>query len=100
MYVTVQDPSDPCDNLALSITPNPSLGGDVVIDVIQPPCDPTLMSSTPATLSVIDNMGTVVYSKKHTGKKIEIKGLRLTKGLYHVVYIKDNRKFEKSMIVD
>lgn len=100
MYVTVQDPSDPCDNLALSITPNPSLGGDVVIDVIQPPCDPILMSSTPATLSVIDNMGTVVYSKKHTGKKIEIKGLRLTKGLYHVVYIKDNKKFEKSMIVE
>ena len=100
MYVTVQDPSDPCDNLALSITPNPSLGGNVVIDVIQPPCDPTLMSSTPATLSVIDNMGTVVYSKKHTEKKIEIKGLKLTKGLYHVVYIKDNRKFEKSMIVE
>jgi len=100
MYVTVQNPSDPCDNLTLSITPNPSLGGDVVIDVIQPPCDPTLMSSTPATLSVIDNMGTVVYSKKHTGNKIEIKGLKLTKGLYHVVYIKDNRKFEKSMIVE
>ena len=99
MYINVQDPNAPCDPTILSISPNPSVGGNVVIDVIKPPCDPTLLSSEPATLSVIDNMGTVVYSKKHTGNKVEISGLNLIKGVYHVVYTRKNKKIEKSMIV-
>jgi PKD-like domain len=99
MYINVQDPNAPCDPPILSISPNPSVGGDVVIDVIKPPCDPTLLSGEPATLSVIDNMGTVVYSKKHSGNKVAISGLHLIQGLYHVVYIQNNKRFEKSMIV-
>lgn len=99
MYVNVQDPQAPCDPLTLSISPNPSVGGDVVIDVIKPPCDPTLMSATEATVSITDNMGNIVYSKKHTGNKVAISGLNLIQGVYHVVYIQNNKRFEKSMIV-
>jgi hypothetical protein len=73
--------------------------GNVVIDVIKPPCDPTLMSTSEATVAITDNMGNIVYSKKHTGNKVTILGLNLIQGVYHVVYTQNNKRFEKSMIV-
>jgi len=104
MYVNVQDPHDPdpCDDLTLSLSPNPSRGGDVVVQVIYPPdpCDEALMSSSPANVTIIDNMGNMVYSRKHEGSRFELSGLGLKKGIYHIIYTKNNRRFEKTMVVE
>lgn len=104
MYVNVQDPNDPdpCDELTLTVSPNPSNGGNVEIDIIYPPdpCDDLLMSTSAATLSIIDNSGTVVYSKPNHGERVEISSRNFRKGMYHIIYIKNNKKIEKSIIID
>ncbi|MGD9977858.1 MAG: hypothetical protein AB7S54_07980 [Bacteroidales bacterium] len=104
IYVNVQNPQDPdpCDELTLSLSPNPNRGGDVVVQVIYPPdpCDEALMSSSPANVTVIDNMGNMVYSRKHEGSRFELSGLGLKKGVYHIIYIKNNKRFEKTMLVE
>ncbi len=98
--VTVLNPGDPCPPATLMLSPNPSKDGNFEIDVINPPCDPTLTMSTTATVIVTNSMGTTLYSGKHTGKKINIKGMKLKPGMYNVVYISNNTKLDETMIVE
>jgi hypothetical protein len=56
--------------------------------------------TTTATVIVTNSIGTTLYSGKHTGKKIEIKGMKLKPGMYHVVYISNNTKLNETMIVE
>lgn len=110
IYINVQEPSsggggsgtDPCDPY-MTLSPNPNQGNNVVVRVIYPPdpCDETMMyTETDATVSILNNMGQTVYSKKHHSNNINISGLNLSSGLYHVKYVKNNKVIEKSMIVE
>jgi len=103
LYVNVQDShsDDPCI-LTLSISPNPSKGGNVVIQLIYPPdpCDEILSIGSPATLSIIDNSGNFVYRNQHPENRTDITGLNLKSGIYHVIYTKNNKRYEETMLVE
>lgn len=110
IYINVQEPNsggggggtDPCDPY-MTISPNPNQGNNVIVTVIYPPdpCDETMMyTETDATVSILNNMGQTVYSKKHHSNNINISGLKLSPGLYHVKYVKNNKAIEKSIIVE
>ncbi len=110
IYINVQEPNsggggvgtDPCDPY-MTISPNPNQGNNVIVTVIYPPdpCDETMMyTETDATVSIVNNMGQTVYSKKHHSNNLNIKGLNLSSGLYHVKYVKNNIAIEKSIIVE
>jgi hypothetical protein len=53
-----------------------------------------------ANVYIVNNMGQTVYSNKHKGNNININGLNLSSGIYHVKYIKRNKVIEKSIIIE
>lgn len=108
LNVNVQEPSgggggtDPCDPY-MTVFPNPNKGKNIIVGVIYPPdpCDETMTySETGGIVSILNNMGQTVYSKKHYGNNINIDGLNLSPGLYYVKYVKDNYQMEKSIIIE